>query len=126
MSEVKPLTREGFRSRFRVTERFVTIPSTGDVLKVKSLNMSTKRDIRESNMTAVESFPIKTVDAGRSLHIEGYMVDTIMAACIEPKFSEEDKLWMLENADGSYIQEIYALIDSPVKLMEATEASLGK
>ena len=49
------------------------------------------------------------------------MLDTIIAACVEPKFTSDDKNWMEEGIDAACLQDLYEKIETPVKLADLND-----
>lgn len=128
VAESKFIRKDIFKGKFGIKSRDVTLESTGDTLRVKPLSMVVKREIREANMRGAEVGKMARGDAteaGRILDVESYMVDLIIASCQEPKFDETDKLWFMERADSNFVQELYGEIDTPVKLNQLDENTLG-
>lgn len=115
-----------FRSKYGTRQRKITLKG-GEVFTIRSLNMTQKREIRESNMKI--KFGIgKGAAAGSetTLDLEGLMIDTIIAACVDPSFDEHDREWFERDADSTFVQELYELIDTPVKLSDLNDETLGK
>ena len=107
----KFLSKDDFRSRYGLKERTVTLKN-GEIFKIRSLNMLQKRSIRESNMTVnMTSDGTKT-----NINIESLMIDTIVAACVEPSFNDGDIEWLQNGIDSTIINDLYQAIETPVKL----------
>ena len=120
------ISKSDFRSRFGIKDRVVTLKTTGDRFKIRTLNMTQKRQIREDNIRLKFGLGKQSaVDNSAELDVEGLTVDTIIAACQEPKFSESDRDWMLNSIDSTLIQELYEAIDTPVKISSLTDEKLG-
>ena len=116
---------EDFSKKFGLRNRVVTLKSTGDQFKVRSLNMEQKRTIREENMSINLGVGRGQEEKQTALDLEGMVVDTIIAACQDPKFDENSRDWMLNSIDSNYINELFEAIDTPVKLATLTPEKLG-
>jgi len=112
------ISKDQFRKNFCLRVRDVILDS-GEVFQITSLNMLQKREIREANMTI--KIGARGEETKTTLDVEGMIVDTIIASCRAPKFDELDKDWMLETISSEYIQDLYAKIETPVKLATMTE-----
>tara|TARA_R100001132_G_C3232627_1_gene66580 strand:+ start:227 stop:607 length:381 start_codon:yes stop_codon:yes gene_type:complete len=120
------ISKNDFRSKFGISDREIELASTGDKFKVRALNMVQKRQIRENNLTLnLVATKESGGDSSAQLDIEGLMVDTIIAACHDPNFGENDKDWMITGIDSTYLQELYDAIETPVKVATLTEPELG-
>ena len=114
-----------FKSRFLLKNRTITL-STGDEFVIKPLNMMQKRTIREDNMKLNMVFGRKGESKEAQLDIEGMIIDTVIAASVEPKFNESDKEWMQSSMDSAILQELYEKIETPIKLANMDDVKLGK
>lgn len=115
-----PISKNDFRQRYALRERTVTLKS-GDIFKVRGLNMKAKAEIRNENTHITLDSKGKAEFNRDSIDLEGMQVDTIIAACIEPKFDFSDREWMLEELDSTFIQELYEAIETPVQLTQMSE-----
>lgn len=113
------MTKDEFRSLAKLDKRTVTF--AGKQIVVRTLSLNQKRAIREDNMI----FSIEDGKPKQSINTEKFMVDTIIASCVEPSFGDSDVDWMMNDSNGDFINELYTKIDSTVKLSDLDAKKLS-
>jgi len=99
--------RDAFRKLCAITTRTVT--ACGSDFLIKPLSLAEKRKLLDE-ATSFDKAGKAKIDQ------ETYMVNVIVASCIDPKFEESDADFFAEDAEATMITELYSAIEAPVKL----------
>lgn len=116
------ITKDKFKELFKVANKKITL-ADGSEAVFRILNLEEMRTIRENNTNYVTQSDgkIKT-----EIDSENFMIDTIIEASVDPKFTDDDRDYFMRTVDPSVVNDIFTKIQSPLKLENLNEKNLKK